>query len=81
MVPCIDINGRQLVTAQCYKKEERKRSLLADEDPWESSERSFQYYWENLETVALFKYLGRVLKMGDEYWPEVAEDLMKARKS
>ena len=48
MVPWRTLNKRYLATAQCAKGAEKKRSWLAEEDLWESSERSFQAYWEPL---------------------------------
>ena len=33
-----------------------------------------------MEAVILFKYMGRVLKSGDDYCLEVADILRKARK-
>ena len=33
-----------------------------------------------MESVTLFKYLGRVLMAGDDDWPSVAGNLRKARK-
>ena len=43
-------------------------------------ERSFQAYWEPMEAVTLFKYMGRVLALGYDYWKAVAANLRKARK-
>ena len=34
-----------------------------------------------METVKIFKDMGRVLPAGDDGWPEVAGNLRKARKS
>ena len=44
------------------------------------SESYFQAYREPSENVTLFTYLGRVMTVGDEYWPAVARNLRKARK-
>ena len=45
------------------------------------TERAFDAYGKPLETVSTFKYLGRVMTAGDDDWPEVAGNLVKARKS
>ena len=42
---------------------------------------AFEVYREQLKTVSSFKYLGRILTEGDDYWPAVAGNLGKARKS
>ena len=52
-----------------------------EEDIWESTERAFQAYDRLIETVTLFKYLGRVLTAADEKWMAVAGNLRKERKS
>ena len=44
-------------------------------------ERAFLNYGEPLETVTLFKYLGRVMTEGDDDWPAVAGKLRKAWES
>ena len=61
LVPWRTLNKRHLNTAQCAKRAERKRRWLAEEELWESTERSLQAFGEPLETVTLFKYLGRVM--------------------
>ena len=43
-------------------------------------ERAFQAYREPLETVTMFKYMGRVLTVGDYDWTEVTGNLREARK-
>ena len=47
----------------------------------ESTERAFEAYGEPIETVNKFKYLGQVMTAGDDNWPAVVENLVKARKS
>ena len=47
----------------------------------DSTERAFEAYWKPLQKVLKFKYLGRVMTAGDENWPEVAGNLVKAQKS
>ena len=44
-------------------------------------ERAFEAYGKPLETVSTFKYLGQVMTEGDDDWPAVAGNLVKARKS
>ena len=47
----------------------------------ESTERAFEAYRKPLDNVSAFKYLGRVMKVGDDDWSAVADNLSKARKS
>ena len=46
----------------------------------DSAEMAFEVYGEQLQTVPWFKYLGRILTEGDDDWPAVAGNLVKARK-
>ena len=41
---------------------------------------TFQAYGRPLETVAYFKYLGRIFTASDDDWPEVVDNLGKAQK-
>ena len=75
------MNGRHLATDQCTERQERNCRKLAEEELQEILERDFQASWEPLETVTSFKYLGRVLTVGDDDWMAVAGNLRKARKS
>ena len=59
---------------------EQKIRRLAEEELRESSERAFQAYGAPLENVTSFKDLGRVMTVGDDYWPEVVGNLQKVRK-
>ena len=47
----------------------------------ESTERAFQAYGEPLVVVALFKYLGRFMTVGDDKWTVVLGNLRKYWKS
>ena len=47
----------------------------------ESTERAFEAYGEQLESVPRLTYLGRVTSAGDDDWPVVAGNLAKARRS
>ena len=60
---------------------ERKRLRLAETEMRESTEMEFEAYEKQLKTVPSFKYLGRILTAGDDYWPVVEGNLGKARKS
>ena len=71
--------SRHPVTAQCARGAERKRRRLAEADLRESLERDFKAYKEPLENVTVFRYLGRVLKAGDNNWLAVVGNLGKAR--
>ena len=75
------LNGRHHATAQCKKGAERKRRRIAEAELRDSTERAFEAYGNPLETVLKFKYLGQVITEGHEDWPEVAGNLLKARKS
>ena len=54
-----------------------KRRQLVEEDLWESPERVFRAYGEPLEIVTSFKYLVRVMTVGDNNWPSVTVNLRK----
>ena len=75
------LNGRHHATAMCRRGEERKRQRMAKAELRDSTKRAFGAYWKPLETVAKFKYLGQVMTAGDDDWPAVAGNLVKARKS
>ena len=65
----------------CKSGEERKRRRLSETEIRESTEIDFESYGNKLKTVSSFKYLGRILTVGDDDWPSVAGNLGKARKS
>ena len=54
---------------------------MAEAELRDSTERAFEAYWKPLEMVSNFKYLGQVMTAGDDDWPAVAGNLVKARKS
>ena len=58
------MNRRHLATAQCAREVERNCIRLADEEMQDIFERAFHAYGKLLETVTLFKYLGRVITAG-----------------
>ena len=64
----------------CKKGAERKRRRMAKAELLDSTERAFEAYGTPLETVSTFKYLGRVMTVGDDDWPAVAGNLVKAWK-
>ena len=41
---------------------------------------AFEVYWQQIQLVPWFTYLGRVMTEGDDDWPAVAGNLAKARK-
>ena len=53
---------------------------MAEAELRDSMERAFEAYGKPLETVATFKYLGRLMTAGDDKWPAVAGNLVKSRK-
>ena len=75
------LNGRHHATFMFRKGAERKIRRMAEAELRDSTERSFEAYRKPIETVTKFKYLGRVMTAGDDDWPEVAGNLVKARKS
>ena len=81
LVPWRTLNGRHIATAHCARGEEWKRSWLAEEELSEITERAFQAYGEPLENVTAFRYMGRVMTVGDDDWPAVVGNLQRKRKS
>ena len=81
LVPRQDLNGRHPVTAQCARGEERKGQRLAEAETRESSKQAFEVYGEPIYNVSAFRYLGRVLTVGDDDCLAVVGNLEKARKS
>ena len=65
----------------CRSGAERKRRRLAETEIRESTDMAFEVYGEQLNKVPSFKYLGRILTVGDDDWTAVAGNLGKARKS
>ena len=68
-------------TAMCRSGAEQKRRRMAETELRESTERAFEAYGRPIEAVHSFKYLGRIMTVGDDDWPAVAGNLVKARKS
>ena len=54
---------------------------MAEEEWRDSTDRAFEAYEKPMETVSTFKYLGQLMTTGDDNWPSVAGNLVKARKS
>ena len=54
---------------------------MAEAELRNRTERAFKAYGKPIDTVNKFKYLGRVMTAGDDDWPAVAGNLVKARKS
>ena len=81
LVPWRALNGRHLATTQCARGAERKRRWIAEEELQEILERAFQAYGSPLENMTVFNYLGRVITVGDDDWPEVTCNLQKSRNS
>ena len=42
---------------------------------------AFEVYWQQIQSVPRYTYLGRVMTAGDDDWPAVAGNLAKARNS
>ena len=80
-VPWRALNGRHKSTEMCRSGAERKRRRLAETEIRDSTEMAFEVYGQQIQSVPRFTYLGRVLTEGDDDWPAVAGNLVKARKS
>ena len=80
-VPWRDLNGRHNSTEMCRNGADRKRRRLLEAEVRDSTDMVFEVYGQQIQAVPRFKYLGRVLKEGDDDWPAVAGNLAKARKS
>ena len=80
-VPWRALNGRHKSTMMCKRGTERKRRRLAEAEIRESTEMAFEVYGQQIQSVPWFTYLGRLMTAGDDDWPSVAENLVKARKS
>ena len=52
---------------------------MTEEEERAVTSRAFSAYGGTLEMVPSFNYLGRVLSVADDDWPEVIRNLMKAR--
>ena len=81
MVPWRALNGKHHDTAMYRSGAERKIRRMAETELRESTEMAFEAYWKPLKAVPSFKYLGRMMTVGDDHCPAVAENLVKARKS
>ena len=81
LVPWQTLNRKHHVTAMCRSGAEQKRRRLAETELQEITEMAFEAYGKQLEAVPSFKYLGRIMTVGDDDWPAVAGNLVKARKS
>jgi hypothetical protein len=68
-------------TAMCKNGTDRKRQRLAIAEARQAKEHVLTARGVPLETVSIFKYLGRLLSNTDEDWPAVYANLRKARKS
>ena len=81
LVPRRALNGRHSAISQCTRGAERKRRQIEEAETRESSGRAFEEYGEPLQNVSTFRYLGRVLTVGDDGWLAVVGKIGKARKS
>ena len=75
------LNGKHHETAMCRKGAERKQRRMTESELRESTERAFEAYRKQLEAVHSFKYLRRIITAGDDDWPAVMGNLLKAKKS
>ena len=66
LVPRRALNGTHPATDQCARGAEWKRRRLAEAETRESSERAFEAYREPIQNLSRFRYLGRLLKAGDD---------------
>ena len=75
------LNGKHHNTAICRKGAEQKRRRMAEIELSKSTDRAFEAHRNPIEAVSSFKYLGRIMTAGYEYWPAVEGNLVKAWKS
>ena len=81
LVPRQALNGRHHATGMCRKGMDQKRRRMGKANMRYSTENAFKDYGKPIETFTKFKYLGRVMTVGDDDWLAVAGNLEKARKS
>ena len=67
-------------TAMCRDGAARKRQRLAVETARRATSVAFTAYGDEIESVKVFKYLGRQLSSTDCDWPALYKNLSKARK-
>ena len=80
LVPRQALNGQHPATEQCARGVERKIRWLAEAETREILEQASEAYGEPIKNVSAFRYLGRVLTVGDDYWLAVVGNPGKARK-
>ena len=73
-------DSKHLRSALCRKGADRLRRKKAIEDARRSSEVVFTVKGAPLESVKVFKYLGRPLSSTDDDWPAIYRNLSKARQ-
>ena len=66
LVPWRALNGKHHDTTMCRSGAERKRRILEETKLLESTEMAFEAYRKQLEAVPSFKYLGRIMTVGDD---------------
>ena len=66
-------------TEQCTQGAERKRRRLLAEEEREVNTRAFSAYGRPLVMVTSFKYLGLVILMTENNYPEVVRNLDRAK--
>ena len=71
------LNGRHLTTYFYQRGEERNWSRLAEEEAQASTELDITVYGTPLILFTSFKYIGRVLSVADDDWPEVVNKLWR----
>ena len=79
-VPWEALNKGHQTTATCRRGAERKRARLAITYARRAEEVEFTAKGELLESVKVFRYLGRPLSCYDNDWPALHWNLAKARK-
>ena len=81
LVPRRALNSRHAATAQYDRGAERNRRQLEEVETREISEQAFEAYGEPIHIFPGFRYLGRVLTMGDYDWISVVGNIGKVQKS
>ena len=81
LIPLSTLNISHPDTSQCARGAEKKRRWLDEDELRERKDSYFEAYGASLENVTAFKYLGRVIMAGDNYWSAVVDNFQMARKS
>ena len=80
LVPWKALNGTHRRTSQCDRSAEQEQWRLVAEEEREVTTRSLSTYGCPLEMVTSFRYLGQIISVADDNWPEVVKNFSRARE-